>query len=76
MMYPITLLVLVARFLREEEHLTLQREATIHQSKIPRDEAMPRTDGCHPESPRAGQCHAGELFSLVGAGLASPGDPT
>lgn len=52
MMYPLVLLVLVAKFLREEERLMLQREATMQRSRNPRDEAMPRTDGCHPKSPR------------------------
>jgi hypothetical protein len=51
MMYPITLLVLVASFLNEEERLTLQREAKTHRPGGPRGEGMPRADGSHPESP-------------------------
>ena len=52
MMYPITLLVLVASFLNEEERLTLQREAKTHRPRDAGGEGMPRADGSHPQTPR------------------------
>jgi cytochrome c oxidase assembly factor CtaG len=51
MMYLITLLVLVACFLNEDERLTLQCEAKTHRQRGAGGEGMPGADGPHLQSP-------------------------
>jgi hypothetical protein len=51
MMYPITLLVLVASFLYEEERLTLQHEAKAQRRSGSGGEGMPPTTRTKPQNP-------------------------
>jgi hypothetical protein len=55
MMYPITLLILIASFLKEEERIELRREANMQRSRGAGSGHVRSTDGSKPQYSSEGQ---------------------
>lgn len=62
MMYPITLLILVAHFLHAEERLTLRREATMQRARGSGGGRVRSSDGFQPQHPSKSQRRTPEPY--------------